>query len=88
MFEKHANWKKIYQNWVYKYLMDLSLGNTHNPVTRASEKNFRLQRKVWSPKYIFHSFIHFKISASARRARFSDALILYDKTTMGNDKSM
>ena len=50
------------------------------PTHRASENNFGLQRKLWSPKYFFHSFIHFKILASAhhaRRARFSDALLTH-----------
>ena len=44
---------------------------------RASEKNFRLECKVWSPKCFFHSFIYLKISASGQRVwrvRFSDAL--------------
>ena len=46
--------------------------------SRASEKFFRLQCKVWSPKCFFHSFIHLKISASAWHAwgaQFSDALL-------------
>ena len=34
---------------------------------RASERNFWFQREVWRQKCFFHSFIHFKISASARR---------------------
>ena len=48
-------------------------------IVRVSENFFWLQRTVWSPKYFFHSFIHFKISASARHARhvrFSDALLI------------
>ena len=47
------------------------------PSIAVSEIFFQLQCKVSSPNFFFHSFIHFKISASARHARcsrFSDAL--------------
>ena len=50
-------------------------------LSRASEKHFRLQRKVWSPKCFFHWFIHsfqnfgFSAPCSARSIfRHPDAL--------------
>ena len=78
--------------WIRAFLADTTqrvvIEGTHSPPTpvtvnycyRASENNFRLQRKVWSPKCFLHSFIQFKFSASARRtqcARFSDALLQF-----------
>ena len=45
----------------------------HRSLRRASEKDLRLQCKVWNQKCFLNSFIHFKISATDRRAQFSHA---------------